>query len=92
MNPGPTMYNPNYNVHKLKLGNMITSKSQRRIKEEVRPDAGMYQQLLPFGSNAPKARIVGKKDGLLNARNPSPLQYDPSYKLVKPRAPGAVIK
>lgn len=25
-------------------------------------------------------------------RNPSPLQYDPSFKLVKPTVPGAVIK
>ena len=71
---------------------MVTGKSQRNYKQEIKPDAGMYQQLQPFGSNAPKARIVGRKDGLNNHRNPSPLQYDPSYKLVKPRAPGAVIK
>lgn len=92
-NPGPTSYNPKLHGIMPNQNNLLTSKSQRTLKIlNKNPDAGMYQKIDQFGKNAPKYTMMGRADKDKRNRNPSPLQYDPSYKLVKPTTPGAFIK
>lgn len=92
-NPSPTHYNPSHKGTSPNTTNLLTCRSERRFHpKEKKPDAGMYQRTEQFGKHAPKWSITGRIERGPGNRNPSPLQYDPSYKLVQPSAPGTVIR
>lgn len=69
----------------------MSSKSQKKEYKNDVPEPGKYNTIKPFGSNAPKVALRGKPKDKFTNQNPSSLKYNPSLKLVKPRAPGAMI-
>ena len=55
------------------------------------PSPSAYTIVKPFGHNARKITIAGRHQKTKTSVGPSPCDYDPSVKLVKPRTGGGKI-
>ena len=66
-----------------------TPRETVRIPKGHAPSVGDYNPTRPFGAGARKMTFGGKYKTQSAAGGPSPCDYDPSIKLVKPRRPAA---
>ena len=84
-NPGPGQYKPSRSyTERNSTAPHITKSLRERTDREKRPDAGMYQRLghNGVGKTGPKFTIGYKFATNDDNGNPSPLDYNPGYKLV----------
>ena len=94
-NPGPGQYKPSMSyTERNSTCPLITQSLRERPDREPRPDAGMYQRLghNGLGKGGPKFTIGYKLATNIDNGVPSPLDYNPGYKLVQKAPSGTVMR
>ena len=93
-NPAPGQYEPSLHFTRPKskvYGMCKTPRQTLETKGAHSPSPSAYTVVKPFGHNARKITIAARHQKTQTSITPSPCDYDPSVKLVKPRTGGGKI-
>ena len=72
---------------------MLTTRSKRQLHaKDTVPGPGTYKIKGSLGKHGNKWSISGKLAKGSANHNPSPMQYTPKYKIVRPNAKGPIMR